>query len=79
MNTSKVKITETVPLFDVADVDKSIAFYVDGLGFELQDKWVEDDVLKWCRVEHGDSALMLQKSPRRTSIVAEVILRIDVP
>ena len=62
MNTSKVKITETVPLFDVTDVDKSIEFYVDGLGFELQDKWVEDDVLRWCRVEHGDSALMLQKT-----------------
>ena len=62
MNTSKVKITETVPLFDVADVDKSIAFYVDGLGFELQDKWVKDDELRWCRVQHGDSALMLQKT-----------------
>ena len=62
MNTSKVKITQTVPLFDVADVEKSIAFYVDGLGFELQDKWVEDDVLRWCRVQHGDSALMLQKT-----------------
>lgn len=49
-------------MFDVADVEKSIAFYVDGLGFELQDKWVEDDVLRWCRVEHGDSALMLQKT-----------------
>lgn len=49
MNTSNVKITETVPLFDVADVDKSIAFYVDGLGFKLQDKWVDDDILKWCR------------------------------
>ena len=62
MNTSKVKITETVPLFDVADVDKSIEFYVDGLGFKLQDKWVEDDILKWFRVQHGDSALMLQKT-----------------
>ena len=62
MNTSRVKITQTVPLFDVAEVEKSIAFYVDGLGFELQDKWVEDDVLRWCRVEHGDSALMLQKT-----------------
>lgn len=63
MNTSsKVKITETVPLFDVADVERSIAFYVDGLGFELQNKWVDDDILKWCRVQHGDSALMLQKT-----------------
>ena len=38
MNTSKVKITQTVPMFDVADVERSIAFYVDSLGFELQDK-----------------------------------------
>ena len=66
MNTSKVKITQTVPLFDVADVERSIAFYIDGLGFELQDKWEQDDELRWCRVEHGDSALMLQKSQGET-------------
>ena len=29
---------------------------------ELQDKWVEDDVLRWYPLEHGDSALMLQKA-----------------
>ena len=29
---------------------------------ELKDKWVKDNVLTWRRVEHGDSALMLQKT-----------------
>ena len=62
MNTSKVKIAQTVPLFAVADMKKSVAFYVDGLGFELQEKWEKDDELQWCWVQHDDSALMLQKS-----------------
>ena len=29
---------------------------------ELQDKWLENDVLRWYRLEYGDSALMLQKT-----------------
>ncbi len=67
MNTSKVKIAQTVPLFAVADVEKSVAFYVDGLGFELQEKWEKDDELQWCWVQHDDSALMLQKSQGEVS------------
>ena len=33
-----------------------------GKCLELQDKWVEDDVLRWYPLEHGDSALMRQKA-----------------
>ena len=32
MNSSIVKIRQTVPLFAVADMEKLVAFYVDGLG-----------------------------------------------
>ena len=67
MNTSKVKIAQTVPLFAVADVERSVAFYVDGLGFELQEKWEKDNELQWCWVQHDDSALMLQKSQGEAS------------
>ncbi len=62
MNSSKVKITQTVPLFDVADMEKSVAFYVDGLGFDIQNRWEKDGELQWRWLRHGDGALMLQKT-----------------
>lgn len=62
MNSSKVKITQTVPLFDVADMERSVAFYVDGLGFDMQNRWEKDGELQWCWLRHGDGALMLQKT-----------------
>ena len=62
MSLSRVKIAQTVPLFAVADVERLVAFYVDGLGFEMQEKWEKDDELQWCWIQHGDRALMLQKS-----------------
>ena len=48
-------------------MEKSVAFYVDGLGFELQEEWAKDDELQWCWLQHGDSALMLQKSQGEVS------------
>ena len=45
MSLSTVKIAQTAPLFAVADVERSVKFYVDGLGFELQEKWEKDDEL----------------------------------
>ena len=41
-------------------MERSVAFYVDGLGFELRHKWVKHDELRWCWLQHGDSALMLE-------------------
>ena len=46
MSLSTVKIAQTVPLFAVADVERSVTFYVDGLGFEMQEKWEKDDELQ---------------------------------
>lgn len=40
---------------------KSVAFYVDGLGFEMRHKWVKDGELRWCWLQRDDSALMLEK------------------
>lgn len=41
-------------------MDRSLRFYVDGLGFTLKNKWVVDDKLRWCWLELGGAALMLQ-------------------
>ena len=61
MNSSIVKIRQTVPLFAVADMEKLVAFYVDGLGFEMREEWVKDDELQWCWFQRGDIAIMVEK------------------
>jgi len=61
MSTSNIKVTQTVPFLAVTHMEKSIAFYVDGLGFEIKDKWIDDGKLRWCWLQHGNGALMLQE------------------
>lgn len=61
MSTSNIKIKQTVPFLSVTSMEKSIAFYVDGLGFDIQNKWVKDGKLRWCWLQHGNGALMLQE------------------
>ena len=50
-----------VPFLAVADMQASLSFYVDGLGFEMKQRWEDDGVLRWCRLEHGQAAVMLQQ------------------
>lgn len=51
---------ELVPLLFVDDISHSVAFYVDQLGFEMKLKWEPKGKLSWCRLERGNTALMLQ-------------------
>ena len=50
------------PLISVADIEQSVAFYCDSLGFQLSDRWAPEGRLAWCRVERGGSAVMLQQA-----------------
>jgi len=54
-------VKQAVPFFMVEDMQRSIRFYVDGLGFEITHKWEPDGVLRWCSMRLGDAALMLQE------------------
>jgi len=56
-----MNVNEVVPLFAVSDMKKSLAFYVDGLGFEMRDKWEDDGIVRWCRLQIGNAGLMLQQ------------------
>ena len=51
---SPVRFGEANPILRVADLDRSLAYYVDALGFDLQ--WRYDDFASVCR---GDTSLML--------------------
>jgi lactoylglutathione lyase len=54
-------VTQVVPFLRIADMDASLRFYIDGLGFTLKNKWVPDGKIRWCWLEFGGAALMLQQ------------------
>lgn len=54
-------VKQAVPFFAVSNIEDSIRYYVDGLGFELTSHWIDDGKLRWCWLQHGDAALMLQE------------------
>lgn len=54
-------VNKVVPFFAVRDIEQSAAFYVDGLGFEVEFKWKKDGLLQFCHLQIGDAGLMLQQ------------------
>jgi len=54
-------IQQAVPFFVVADMEASIRFYVEGLGFEIIAKWEPRGKIEWCCVQRDGAALMLQE------------------
>jgi len=54
-------VKQAVPFFAISDMQASLYFYVDGLGFKMTQQWVDDEVLRWCWLELGGAALMLQQ------------------
>src|SRR5580658_5415091 len=55
-------VTAVVPLLMVTNMERSLAFYVDGLGFSIQNRLVPDGRLRWCWMSLGGAALMLQEA-----------------
>jgi catechol 2,3-dioxygenase-like lactoylglutathione lyase family enzyme len=58
--TSEPNLRQAVPFFAVSNMKQSLRFYVDGLGFEMADKWEDEGTTRWCRLVRGGTALMLQ-------------------
>ena len=66
ITTANVK--QAVPFFGVTNMESSLRFYVDGLGFKMKHQWVPDQAedhpdgrIHWCWLELGDAAIMLQE------------------
>ncbi|MDH4090873.1 MAG: VOC family protein [Cyclobacteriaceae bacterium] len=57
----KSNIKQAVPFFWVSDMNVSIQYYTEGLGFEMTNKWVDHEKVRWCWLQHGGAALMLQE------------------
>jgi len=60
--TATANVTSVVPLLMVTSMERSLAFYVDGLGFAIQSRWEPDGKLRWCCMGLGGAFLMLQEA-----------------
>lgn len=57
----EANVRQAVPFFMVNDIEASLRFYVDGLGFRKTIEWMPEGKLQWCWLEHGGAAVMLQE------------------
>jgi len=58
---TETTVKQAVPFFRISNMEQSVRYYVDGLGFEMTKKWVDEGKLRWCWLQLGDAALMLQE------------------
>ena len=61
---------QAVPFFMVTDIEASLRFYVDGLGFVVTKEWRPEKAhgrIQWCWLELGTAAVMLQEYWREGS------------
>jgi hypothetical protein len=50
-----------VPMLCVSDMERSLRYYIEGLRFEMKNKWVVEGKIRWCSLALGDAAIMLQQ------------------
>ena len=51
------------------DMEKSLAFYRDGLGFEIKESWPDQGTPMWCNLLLGGQSLMLGAAMDLAAIV----------
>jgi lactoylglutathione lyase len=57
---AEANVEQVVPFLSVSNMEESLRFYVDGLGFQMTRKWTPDGQIRWCWLELGGAALMMQ-------------------
>lgn len=58
---SETNVKKAVPLLAVSNIEESVRYYVNGLGFKMTKNWIDQGKLRWCWLQHGEAALMLQE------------------
>ncbi|MGA9355829.1 MAG: VOC family protein [Terriglobales bacterium] len=68
ITTPTANVKQAVPFFGVTNMESSLRFYVEGLGFKIKNQWITDRTednpdgkIRWCWLELGDAAIMLQE------------------
>ena len=59
--TTEPNVHQAIPFFMVSNMEASLRFYVEGLGFQRTKKWTVDGKIRWCWLQLGGAALMLQE------------------
>jgi lactoylglutathione lyase len=54
-------VQQAVPFFAVSSMEASLRYYVDGLGFVMTHKWIDEGKVRWCWLRLGNAAVMLQE------------------
>jgi lactoylglutathione lyase len=57
----EANVQQAVPFFMVSNIEASLAFYIECLGFKRTKQWIVDGKIRWCWLELGGAALMLQE------------------
>ena len=58
---SSSNIQFAVPFFMVMDMEASLKFYVDKLGFTVTNQWMPRGKIEWCWLQRDNVSLMLQE------------------
>ena len=67
---TSANVKQAVPFFGVTNMEVSLRFYVEGIGFKMKRWWIPDDGqgdykpdgrIRWCWLELGQAAIMLQE------------------
>jgi len=65
---TSVNVKQAVPFFGVTNMESSLRFYVDGLGFKMKNYWIPDRAedhpdgrIRWCWLQLDDASIMLQE------------------
>lgn len=58
---TEANVMQAVPFFAVSNIEPSVRHYVHGLGFTMTERWMDGGRLRWCWLQHGGAALMLQE------------------
>lgn len=56
-----MNVKQAVPFFMVSNIERSLHFYVTGLGFAVKNTWEPRGRIEWCWLDREGVSLMLQE------------------
>jgi catechol 2,3-dioxygenase-like lactoylglutathione lyase family enzyme len=61
MEHEQSNIKYAMPLFMVSNMESSLKFYTEGLGFTIKNTWIPRGKIEWCWLQRDGGPLMLQE------------------
>jgi lactoylglutathione lyase len=56
----EANVKQAVPFFCITGMERSLRYYVEGLGFTRTKQWIVKDEIRWCWLQLGGASIMLQ-------------------